>query len=75
VDSWADDASCGSFRAVALVAIWGLGLLLREALVTLTWSVACVCSLGGRPGGTASFSVTRPDMRGRLGGGLVVGVV
>ena len=33
VDAWAGAASGGSFRAVAPVAIWGLGLLLREALV------------------------------------------
>jgi len=33
VDAWAGAASCGSFRAVAPVAIWGLGLLLHEPLV------------------------------------------
>ena len=33
VDTWAGAASCGSFLSVAQVAIWGLGLLLREALV------------------------------------------
>jgi hypothetical protein len=33
VDAWAGAASGGSFLAVAPVAVWGLGLLLREALV------------------------------------------
>ena len=33
VDAWAGEASGGSFRTVAPVAVWGLGLLLREALV------------------------------------------
>jgi len=33
VDVWAGAASGGSFRVVGLVAVWGLGLLLREQLV------------------------------------------
>ena len=33
VDAWTGAASCGSFRAVALVAVWGLGLPLRKSLV------------------------------------------
>ena len=33
VDAWAGAASGGSFRAVAPVAVWVLGLLLRESLV------------------------------------------
>ena len=33
VDAWAGAASCGSFLSVAPVAVWGLGLLLRESLV------------------------------------------
>ena len=33
VDAWAGAASGGSFRAVAPVAVWGLGLLLRESMV------------------------------------------
>jgi len=33
VDAWAGAASGGSFWAVAPVAVWGLGLLLRESLV------------------------------------------
>jgi hypothetical protein len=30
VDAWVGAVSCGSFRTVAPVAVWGLGLLLRE---------------------------------------------
>jgi hypothetical protein len=33
VDAWGGAASIGSFRAVASVSIWDLGLLLRESFV------------------------------------------
>ena len=33
MDAWSGAASGGSFRAVSPVAVWVLGLLLRESLV------------------------------------------
>jgi hypothetical protein len=44
VDAWAGAASCGSFLAVAPVAVWVLGLLLRETLVDYGNTPECILS-------------------------------